>query len=153
MLRSYVFAACLQVAPFWEPVQSWEVCAAGSENKLPCFCGKGTAVWALLKHTGVSSCWTFHPFFPGLRGRIESLCQHLWFLPFNVCHTKSVWSVLKPQWSVAAKFKLVDITCSVSRAIDTWLPLQFSCKPGTQTVLSQSSHLFCHGVFRPWDCF
>lgn len=125
---------------FWEHVQSWGVCAVGAENKLPCFCEKGTAVWALPKHIGAYSwCWTFLSFFLGLRGRIESLliCQHLWFLPFNVCDTKSAWSILKPQWSTAAKFKLVDITCSVSREIGTCLPMQFSCKPGAETVLSE----------------
>lgn len=64
--------------------------------------------------------------------------------PFNICDTKSAWSIPKPQWSMATKFKLVDTVRSVSREIDTWLPLQF-CKPGTQTVLSELTSVL------PWS--
>lgn len=55
-----------------------------------------------LNRVGACSwCWPFLPFLPGLRGRIQSLllCQHLWFLPFDICDTKSAWSVLKSQRS------------------------------------------------------
>lgn len=53
---------------------------------------------------------------------------------------------------LSAKFKWVGPRCSVSRETETWLLLQLPVSLA-RNQFSQSSHLFCHWLFRPGDCF